>query len=594
MFQKIKDSMYVDCAVVKEYLQTVIKRDKGYIVLMLIFACLGAGITAIDTLLIKYVVDGLTLNEPIAEIFPYILAGVLSSAVLTIFNAWIKQRIEYKNMELVHYFELRISNKIMLLKYEDIDNPDILEKKDKALFPVRNQNAIAVFLNDILNIMQSGFSLISLCVILFTLDIWLMFIIFLLILADIWIFSKVQEAEYEFFKVIIEDNRELNYYKNITTDFKYGKDIRLFGFSSLISKKINDYIDISTEKFSRANQKVGKYNSHSAVLSVIRTALVYGYVAFKVLQESIGIGSFAMYVYAVTAFSDLFSKVFLNVIEMKQYCKFLFPYFEFEKMQSIEEVFGEEKAGDSFEVTFEDVSFKYPDQEKYAIRSVSFTIKNNEIVSLVGVNGSGKSTIIKLLCGLYQPTKGRILINGKNICDYDYTDYIDKLAVVFQDYKIFAASISENIVFDREIPKEQLYSILNKVGLSEKIEGLEKKEDTPVSRLFYQDGIELSGGMEQRLAIGRALVKNFRAIILDEPTSALDPVKENEIMNDMRSLALNKTAIFVTHSMASCLWADKIIVMKDGCLEEMGTHKELMNKGGEYEKLFSMQASFYV
>lgn len=593
MIKRIKESLYIDYAVVKEYIGTILKKDKSYVVLMLLFSLMAAGVTTIDTLLIKYVVDELLLDKSMGKVFPVILLGISCSAILSILQSWIRRRIEYKNIDIVNYFDLRISQKIMTLKYEHIDNPDVLEKKDKALFPVKNQNAIAVFLTDVLNILQAGFSLISLCVILFTLDIWLMLIIFALIVVDVWIYGKVQQAEYEFFEILVEDNRELNYYKSITTDFKYAKDIRLFGFSGFIARKIDAYIDVSTQKFAKANRKIGKYSAYSSVLAVFRTVFAYGYIAYKVFKDLIGIGSFTMYVYAITSFSELFGKVFLSVIEMKQYCKFLYPYFEFEKMESMEDQFGDQTIGDSFEVTFDHVSFRYPNQENYALKNISFTIKDREVVALVGVNGSGKTTIVKLLCGLYRPTEGRVLINGKDISEYDYNTYTDKLAVVFQDYKIFATTVGENVVFDKNIPADKLESILQKVGMLDFVKHLGNAEDTPITKYFNPEGIELSGGMEQRLAIARALVKDFCAIILDEPTSALDPFKENEILSDMRGISSNKTAIFVSHSMSSCKWADKIIVMKDGCVEEIGKHEDLMSRQGEYEKLFSMQASFY-
>lgn len=594
MITKLKESMYVDWSVLKEYIGTIIKKDKTYVFWMLFFSITAAGVTTIDTLLIKYVVDELLLDKPMDKVFPVIMGGVGSSAGLSLIQCWARRKIEYKNVDIVNYFDLRISKKIMSLKYELIDNPEILKKKDKALFPVKNQNVLAVFLQDMLNILQSGFSLISLCVILFNLDVGLMLIIFVLIVIDVWIFGKVQKAEYDFFEILVEDNRELNYYKNITTDFKYAKDIRLFGFSGYIYKRINDYIDVSTERFATANKRIGKYSSYSAVLSVLRTVFVYGYIAYKVFKEFIGIGSFTMYVYAITSFSELFSKVFLSVIEMKQYCKFLYPYFEFEKMESMDDQFGKLKIENSFEIRFENVSFKYPNQEEYTLKNVSFTVSNKEVVSLVGVNGSGKTTIVKLICGLYKPTEGRVLINGKNISEYDYEMLTNKLAVVFQDYKIFATTINENVMFDKIVPQQKLDEVLEKVGMQDYIKKLEDGGNTPITKYFHQNGIELSGGMEQRLAIARALLKDFCAIILDEPTAALDPYKENEILSGMRDISLNKTAIFVSHSMSSCIWSDKIIVMKNGSVDEIGNHKELMDRHGEYEKLFSIQAGFYV
>lgn len=584
----------MDYIVVKEYLTTVIKKDKSYVFLLLLVSLFGAGVTTIDTLLIKYVIDSLVYKSSVNDILGVLAFGVGSSMLLSLVNGWVKQMIEYKNSQLVSFFEVRIANKIMCLKYEDIDNPQILERKDKALFPVRNQNAIAVFLSNFLNIIQSILSIVSLCIILIALDIWIILIIFMIIAVDILIFKKIQEAEYELFDALIEDNRELNYYKNITTDFKYAKDIRIFGFSDLIFQKINNYIDMSTKKFAKANLKVGKNSSLSSILGVFRNAVVYGYIAYKVYLSEIGIGSFSMYVQAVNSFSELISTLFLNVIEMKQYCKFLYPYFEFEKMQSTEDAFGELALEDSFGIVFENVSFRYPNQDKYALKNVSFSINNQEVVSLVGTNGSGKTTLIKLICGLYQPTEGKILVNGKNIADYKNTDLINNLAVVFQDYKIFASSILENVVFENKPEDKDISSALDSVGLKQFVEELPQKEDTQLTKLFYSDGIELSGGMEQRLAIARAICKKHKVLILDEPTSSLDPVMENMILKDMRNLASNKTTIFVSHSMSSCIWVDKIIVMKDGCVEEIGRHKELLESEGEYHRLFSMQSSLYM
>lgn len=255
----------------------------------------------------------------------------------------------------------------------------------------------------------------------------------------------------------------------------------------------------------------------------------------------------------------------------------------------------EEKDYLDAEIVFENVSFIYPNQEKKSLSNINLTIKKGERISIVGENGAGKTTFIKLLLRLYEPTEGRILFNGIDIRDIDYQDYQKIFSTVFQDYKLFAFRIIDNITSleGNEAEKEKVMKCLEKAGLSSKIEKLEHGLDTYLYNIYDEEGIELSGGESQKLAIARALYKDSPIVILDEPTAALDPRAEYEIYTRFLALVESKTSIFISHRLSSTKLCDRIVLFKDGSIEETGTHNELLQKGGLYAELFRMQAQFY-
>ena len=582
-------------SVIKEYLSIIMQNDKSYLLLLLLYSIVTTIGVVIDTVILKYIIDMVMKKHDVKEIIFFATALLLTNLLMIVIATVTKRVIEIKNIRLVACFEKRLSEKIMSMKYEDIDNPDVLDMKDKAIFPVRNQNAIELFLKDMMMIMQSLFSIFALIILISSIDLVVLLVIFLLIIVDIYLFQKVQEAEYEFYEILIKDNRKLDYYRKLALDYKYGKDIRLFGFQELIEKRIGKYVRESTDSFADGNKKIGKWSSGSSSLLVFRMAIIYGYIAKKVYDGIIGIGSFTMYVNAVVKFSESINSILTSIAEIGQLIRYLNDYFEFEHMPSDPHINGEDIVDDTFEITFDHVYFKYPNQERDTLSDVNFTINNKEIVALVGMNGTGKTTIVKLLCGFYSPTKGRILINGKDIKKYNYEKYLDKLAVVFQDFKIFASPIDENICFDRLKETSNLEIIYDQLDLADFIKSAKKGDKTNIYKYFDSEGIELSGGIGQRIAIGRALTKQKGLLILDEPTAALDPVVESEVFEKMEKLSADRTTIFVSHRMTSCLIANRILVIKDGTVIASGNHKELIkDTDGEYYKLFNAQAKAYM
>ena len=251
------------------------------------------------------------------------------------------------------------------------------------------------------------------------------------------------------------------------------------------------------------------------------------------------------------------------------------------------------------------MSFKYPGSDQYILRDINFTIHKGERISIVGLNGAGKSTLVKLICRLYDVTEGEIRIGGRNINEYRYEDYIRILAVVFQDFKLFGYTLDENIRIgaekeirqggvDENNASQELKSIYETSGISQWVEELDQKGNTLLGKEFDEAGVEPSGGQAQKIAIARALYCNAPMVIMDEPTAALDPVAEYEIYNRFHQLIQNRTAIYISHRLSSCKFCDKIIVLADKTIREVGSHEELMERNGVYAEMFRTQAKWYV
>lgn len=291
------------------------------------------------------------------------------------------------------------------------------------------------------------------------------------------------------------------------------------------------------------------------------------------------------------AFDDLIN----NSVLVKQYTGYLDYYFEFEELESQRKNEGKGiQTSREYTVDFVHVSFKYPGTDKQVLKDITLRIHPHEKLAVVGMNSAGKTTMIKLLLRLYEPTAGEILLNGTNIQDYSYEEYIQLLAVVFQDFKMFAIPLCENIAFSGDYNEQKIMKAIEDVGMQSAVEQLPDKIHALIYKIFDDKGIEFSGGQYQKLAIARAIYKGSPIMILDEPTAALDPQSEFEIYSNFNSLVGNRTTIYISHRLSSCKFCEKIAVLDCGALLEYGSHSELMSmENGKYRELFEAQARYY-
>lgn len=385
------------------------------------------------------------------------------------------------------------------------------------------------------------------------------------------------------------------YMDDLMSNEKNGRDIRVFHMQDFLLNMKNRYEASSLEKQQKYTNARGRSNAAGSFMMHMAALVAYIFIGARAYYGAIEIGDVLMYVgvfqWISTSLEELFSYsgYFLLFAEYyRAYEDFLQqPDMAYDGTLPIEK-----RDDGEYEFEFHNVSFSYPETEVEVLHNVSLKFNIGETMAIVGRNGAGKSTIVKLLCRLYEPTSGYITLNGVDIRKYKYAEYVKAFSVVFQDFHLFSYGLDENVASGESIDHELLLDTLEKVNLDERVMQMEQKEK---SRLYNNNGagIDISGGEAQRLAIARALYKDAPFVILDEPTAALDPIAEAEIYENFNQLVERKTAIYISHRMSSCKFCDRIVVLDQGSISETGTHEELIQKNGIYSELYHVQAAHY-
>lgn len=341
----------------------------------------------------------------------------------------------------------------------------------------------------------------------------------------------------------------------------------------------------------------GLMEAMSAGLSALTTGAVYLYVCLKAWAGAFGVGAAAQYIGAVTALTGNVRDFLSAVSELRHCMPYLRSAFAFLDLPNgiyRGTLTTEKRADREYDVEFRDVSFRYPGSENWALRHVSVKFRVGERLAVVGENGSGKTTFIKLLCRLYDPQEGLILLNGIDIRKYNYRDYMDVFSVVFQDFQLFSNPLGDNVAGAADYDRARVLQSLADAGFGERLASLPEGLNTQLYREFEDGGVLLSGGEAQKVAIARALYKDAPFIILDEPTAALDPIAEAEIYAQFNEISGDKTAIYISHRLSSCRFCDEILVFDGGQIVQRGTHDNLLSApAGKYHELWTAQAQYY-
>ncbi len=440
------------------------------------------------------------------------------------------------------------------------------------------------------------FTFVGIIVIVSTLNIWVVLGFVAIILLNTWCESKVRKriVAWNLEKAPIE--RRTSYLIDLVGNFAFGKEIRIYGLRQWIVSKVHEHLEESNNFYKKQVRLSNSTRYLATFTDFLQKGIAYLYLAKRVLEQSIGIGDFTMYVSALLNFSGAMTSLmesFLNIQQFGGYYDALMEYMNVPcAMYEGKNLPVPKQTG---EIRFEDVSFRYPGQTQYALRHINISLRSGEKLSIVGENGAGKTTFVKLLCRLYDPTEGRITLNGTDIRDYGYEEYMKLIGSVFQDYKLLAFSLKENVCFQNtESEKnEAIQNILSYCGLGGKVNSLPHGVENHVYRIFSEDGFEPSGGEGQKIALARAIYKNAPVMILDEPTAALDPKAEYEIYRNFSQLTEGKTTVFISHRMSSSRFCDHIALFQNGKITEYGTHDQLMQTNSTYRELFEMQAQYY-
>ena len=394
-------------------------------------------------------------------------------------------------------------------------------------------------------------------------------------------------------------NRFFHAFGSLSGEKESNLDIRMYNQQKIASfyLKQNNTFCIGG-KFSRLSLgPIGGLSALSASISAVLTGLVYLFVCLKAWGGAFGVGSVTQYVGAVTALSTSLSTLVEMLGMLQSNTPFMRTIYEFLDIpnQMYQGSLTTEKRSDrQYEVEFRDVSFKYPGSSVWALRHVNMKFKVGERMAVVGENGSGKTTFIKLLCRLYDPQEGAILLNGIDIRKYNYRDYMNLFSVVFQDFQLLAQPLGANVAGSQTYDRAKVQQALVDAGFGDRLAKMSQGLDTMLYKEFAADGVDVSGGEAQKIAIARALYKNAPFIILDEPTAALDPIAEAEIYAKFNDIAGDKTAVYISHRLSSCKFCDEITVFDHGQVIQQGTHDALLaDEGGKYYAFWIAQAQYY-
>jgi len=413
---------------------------------------------------------------------------------------------------------------------------------------------------------------------------------------------KFDEARRE---AVGENNKKVWHIRWVTSFKGYAKDIRIFSMYDWLVGRLHYHLDFVRKSDTESSKRGLVAGITDSFMVLVRDGAAYAFLTYLLLADQIGLGEFVMLFAAIGGMAGWIigilndsTSLFRASVEVSDRRELLdYP-------DTSRKTDGAEIYNTSPEIRLENISYTYPAHEneekeeiepKPTLKNISLTIRPGEKLAIVGVNGAGKTTLIKLLCGFYQPDEGEIYANGKNIKDYNHDDYLSSITAVFQHSFLLAEDISTNISqrAPEETDDEKVRNCLIKAGLWEKMKTLENGVNTRLVKVVDDDAIELSGGELQKLALARALYKDAPLLILDEPTAALDPIAEDNMYRQYASLTEGKTSIYISHRLASTRFCDRIILLDGNILAEIGTHDELMAKGGKYAEMFSVQASYY-
>ena len=423
---------------------------------------------------------------------------------------------------------------------------------------------------------------------------------FLLIIAAL-IFAAgqaVRRLEYRIRDESTALNQKLYYLFYTPTDFAAGKDFRLFRIGDWFGELFSVFLSEKSRLTGKNEFWWFAVNALQGILSFARDGICYFLLIKMVLEGRITAGDFTMYFGAVAGFSVWLNDIAHQTGNLSRFSMECCDYREFIEMPDMYVNDGKQtitvEEGSPVEICFEHVYFRYPDAQKDTLCDLNFIIKPGEKLALVGLNGAGKTTCIKLLCGLYHPTSGRILINGKDMAACSRDEYYRLFSVVFQEINFLPFSIAQNVsASETDFDRDEVQKCLEQAGLWDKVKDFPKGMDTMLNRTLNEDAEELSGGEWQKLLLARALYKKGPVIILDEPTAALDPIAENELYHKYGELTKGRTSLYISHRLASTRFCDRIFFLENGSVTEMGSHEELMARKGSYAYMYEIQSHYY-
>ncbi|MCI7767942.1 MAG: ABC transporter ATP-binding protein/permease [Oscillospiraceae bacterium] len=583
-------------------LKRFVKYRKSLIFFMITGAAAAASMSYIWSFIGKLVIDMIQTSAGGGDTLPLIKLVAVTS-LIELFIMWLNTVSSTKTGVGFTYIRLMIIKeriaKTLRMDYEALETPEMLDRLQKAKRATAGDwQGVQGMMTYMQTMLTQIFSVITAIAIMTAFDFRMILVVAVLSYVQFLFFEYIRKKDKkEMWDAMMPHWRKLEYMETVTTDFSYAKDIRLFGMKNFLAGKQKEVYDEELRHWVRSRQ-YWIYNSIFAHgISLVRQLIITGWLVRGVIYEGLTIGNFTLYLAGANAFSMAINEILMALSALRERSAHTDDYRSFMDIpeDSERDTIPLPKS-DKYVFTFENVSFKYKGQNKYALKNVNITIGAGEKLAVVGLNGAGKSTFIKLLLRLYDVTEGRILMNGTDIRKFDRGEYYKLFSPAFQDVTVFACPMAENVSMKApaETDKAEAERNIRDAGLGDKLDKLDNGIDTELLKVLYDDGVDLSGGEKQKLALARALYKKSDVIVLDEPTAALDALAEYRLYKSFDGLVGDRTAVYISHRLSSTRFCDRVAMFNEGELTETGTHEELMEKNGDYAEMFRVQAQYYV
>ena len=599
------------------------KIDRDRIIYAVARAVVAAAMPYSTLYLTSRLISGLSEGLGWSRLMIYAALIVVITMFMSVLSAFVSRKVTVAHQNIWAETEMYFNSVNMKMQYQRLEDAQTHSKADR-IFQAQNSNGYGIpllawqlelLIGSAVEVVLS----VALTVSLFTLrapgeysGLWKFvnspysaLIIVALLLLNIFTSNKLTEKSSQVFyneiKNFTDENRMAFFFINMPDNGDSAAEIRIYNEASLIQ---DIYLDsVLHPVYIRNIEKAeARFTKMRTCVGFVMNFVLYLFIAARVYSGAFGIGNFVLYTGTVSRFvsgvTGLFG-VFSQLKNNNVYLRDIFEYIDEPNTMYMGTLPVEKRAfcegGDkSYDIEFRDVSFKYPGSDDYALRHVSLRLRVGERLAVVGMNGSGKTTFIKLLCRLYDPTEGQILLNGVDIKKYDYEEYMSLFSVVFQDFQLFAFSLGQNVAAGEDYDAARVSACLKEAGFGERLSKMEQGLDTCLYRNFDEKGVEISGGEAQKIALARALYKDAPFIILDEPTAALDPVAEYEVYSKFNEIINDKTAVYISHRLSSCRFCDDIAVFDKGRVVQRGSHEELLGDAdGKYCELWFAQAQYY-
>lgn len=542
----------------------------------------------------KYMIDSITISREFIQVFIFALMSLKAYTVQNIFTNWYnKIFIPKSNIKIKNSMQNDLFDKISESDLICYDNPEFYEK-----YTIANNEAdtrLIAFFDSVYNFILNILEVLTIISILSILDVYMIIFAAVPFILSVSITFIKNKQIYHFNLSKMKVNRKIDYYKNLFYLKESSNDLKITSVGNKFEIKYDENLKDLNDLIKKIGWKICL--TDFLLIDVVQKLIFSGtliYLAFQALIiKVISLGSVASLYVSIENMTTRLTSIFNILPEIQQHSLYIDNYREFLEYEPQIKKNPNGISVDnnlSNDIQLKDIWFKYPSQSKFVLKNINIHIHKGEKVAFVGHNGAGKTTLIKIIMHLYEPTSGQVFLDGKSADEYNLSSYYSNFGVVFQNHQLYAISVKDNIAMGNQYGEDRIWDAIEKVGLEDKFQELDNSIDTYVTKEFEEHGVEFSGGESQKLALARAYAANGGIIILNEPSSALDPIAEEEMHNNILSLAQNKTVILISHRLSTTKYADKIYYFKDGEIIEQGSHNELIEANGNYAHMFRLQS----